>query len=238
MMILVGRPVVYRNTLTGLRISAVNGTAFIDNAGATVPTFADGNHLIEIYDASGRMLKGVLKAAGSGTFGDTGTDIIGGTDPTLRNGDFSLGDTVWNKGAGWTIADSKGKVDNPGAVSYLSQIGILTLGAVYKTQYSITDYTDGNIRLSLGTVDGPYVGSVATFNEYYTCVGNTGVYFGATSTATLNIDSVTIKQVTAPSTSGCTIVSTKGGTTYNFAYKDAAFTYNAASYYVIVKKVR
>ena len=58
------------------------------------------------------------------------------------------------------------------------------------------------------------------------------------SATTLHIDNVSIRPVTAPSTDGITIVSGKGGTTYNFAYKDAAFAYNAASYYAIVKKVR
>jgi hypothetical protein len=77
-MILTGKQVKYRGTVTGLRISAVDGTAFIDNAGATIPTYADGNHQIEIYDASNRMLRGVLKAAGTGeTLSDELTHIGG-----------------------------------------------------------------------------------------------------------------------------------------------------------------
>ena len=54
----------------------------------------------------------------------------------------------------------------------------------------------------------------------------------------LNINAMRVKAITAPSSSGATIVSAKGGTTYNFAYKNTSFTYNAASYYCIVSKVR
>jgi hypothetical protein len=77
-MILTGKQVKYRGTVTGLRISAVDGTAFIDNAGATIPTYADGNHQIEIYDSDNRILRGVLKAAGTGeTLSDELTHIGG-----------------------------------------------------------------------------------------------------------------------------------------------------------------
>ena len=57
--------VVYSGTISGLRISSVDGTAFIDACAALVP-YADGNHLVEIYDASGRLLRGYLAAAGDG----------------------------------------------------------------------------------------------------------------------------------------------------------------------------
>jgi hypothetical protein len=62
-------------------------------------------------------------------------------------------------------------------------------------------------------------------------------YFMADGTETIDANNK-VKQVLTPSSSGATIVSAKGGTTYNFAYKDTSFTYNAASYYCIVSKVR
>ncbi|MFH1147215.1 MAG: hypothetical protein V1736_05855, partial [Pseudomonadota bacterium] len=84
MLKLAPQPVKYRGTVTGLRISAVDGGAtesggaFIDGANADITALADGNHQIEIYDASGRMIKGVLKEAG---IGETNTDLIGGPNP-------------------------------------------------------------------------------------------------------------------------------------------------------------
>jgi len=62
-------------------------------------------------------------------------------------------------------------------------------------------------------------------------------YFTADGTETIDANNK-VKQVLTPSATGVTIVSTKGGTTYNFAYKDTSFTYNAESYYCIVSKVR
>ena len=56
---------VHQSTLTGLRISAVDGTAFVDNGSALTP-YADGYHEISIYDSSGYELKGILKAQGTG----------------------------------------------------------------------------------------------------------------------------------------------------------------------------
>ena len=56
---------VHQSTLTGLRISAVDGTAFVDNGSALTP-YADGNHQVSIFDSSGRELRGVLKAVGWG----------------------------------------------------------------------------------------------------------------------------------------------------------------------------
>ena len=77
-MILTGKQVKYRGTVTGLRISAVDGTAFIDAANSSITDLADGNHQIEIYDASNRMLRGVLKAAGTGeTLSDELTHVGG-----------------------------------------------------------------------------------------------------------------------------------------------------------------
>ena len=43
-MILTGKQVKYRGTVTGLRISAVDGTAFIDAANSSITDLADGNH--------------------------------------------------------------------------------------------------------------------------------------------------------------------------------------------------
>jgi len=453
--LMVSSNVVYRATLTGLRISSVNGTALIDNAGATVPTLADGNHLIEIYDSAGLALKGYLKAAGDGE--DLGAEINTGTlteggsyyvtaeaeaevFPTSRTGqsvtltgdasgstgitvtdddniDFGTGNftLVW-KGSlpDWTPNDALqrliGKYQDlsnryqfgidaatpGGRFNYLhrktggTDVTIVSSlansfvdGTVHEIVAVITRETEsvagsvsfyvdgylfetvvipagtpanldntGNLHVSGNSVAADYrVASTnhfaATYNralaaaevldlysngideadkwgsqteqtsgtlvvgrkyrinnwitdDDFTNVGganvdgteftatgttptkwtnsSTVVRIGATfalesekirpatwyDTSTNNLDGAypaagttldidryvtslgtevcdannKVQQVTGPSTSGCTIVSAKGGETYNFAYKNASFTYNAASYYVIVKKVR
>ena len=77
-MILTGKQVKYRGTVTGLRISAVDGTAFIDAANSSITDLADGNHQIEIFDSVGRFLKGFLKLVGAGeTLSDELTHVGG-----------------------------------------------------------------------------------------------------------------------------------------------------------------
>ena len=124
MPLLIGQKVVYRGTVTDLRISAVDGTAFIDNAGATIPTYADGNHSIEIYDSSNRMLKGVLKAAGTGET-DTG-DLLSGLGLT----------------SGWiasnaTIVDSN-TFSTTAVGGYVRKDGIITENGLHKFSYTAT----------------------------------------------------------------------------------------------------
>lgn len=67
---------VYSDTITGLKISAVDGASLIDGA-ADVVAYADGNHLIEIEDHSGNIISAFLSAPGSGE--DIGTTIDSGT---------------------------------------------------------------------------------------------------------------------------------------------------------------
>lgn len=124
----------------------------------------DGTHSIEIYDSTGKFLRGVLKAVGTGETLDA--EIATGTLTALK---------------------------------------------LYKITATEVNH--------FGT--GLIVGS----------------YFISTGTETCDANNK-VKQVLTPSSSGATIVSTKGGATYNFGYKNASFAYNAASYYVIVRKLR
>ena len=65
-------PVMYSGTITGLRVCAFDGNAvasggaLLDGANASVTALADGTNQISIYDAGGRVMKGVLKAVGTG----------------------------------------------------------------------------------------------------------------------------------------------------------------------------
>jgi hypothetical protein len=249
-MILTGKQVKYRGTVTGLRISAVDGTAFIDNAGATIPTYADGNHQIEIYDASNRMLRGVLKAAGSGVTTSTvyTADFSAGLDGWSVNWStgYVVGSFVWDTDhTVLTVAGNSNSVLRP----FLGKTLSMTVGAL---QFMEMDYSvvSGTAVITSETVGGAnqlltntLSGTDTYITSQQTCAGTAYnklyLYFnGRDYDFVLNINAMRVKAVTAPSSSGATIVSAKGGTTYNFAYKDTSFTYNAASYYCIVSKVR
>jgi len=95
---------------------------------------------------------------------------------------------------------------------------------------------------------GPITGTVGTRialvpngTYYYTYNQSPSIRSLALYNNNTNVNgsfAVSLKPVTAPSSSGATIVSAKAGETYNFNHKNASFTYNAASYYVIIRAIR
>lgn len=225
-MILLPQKVAYRGTLTGLRISAVDGTAFIDACAALVP-YADGNHLVEIYDASGRMLRGYLAAVGDGE--DLGADIFTGWD-------FTSG-WVSSSGAGAIVDANTVKVIGTVSVDIyklgiLPALGLCKMSVVAVPEqgtYAITD--SGALYLyNTGNCTDKYFTPRATSWR----LANTG----SATDKVFDVTSQVVQQVLSPSATGATIVSAKGGATANFAYKNASFTFNQASYQVIVRAAR
>jgi hypothetical protein len=241
-----GMPIVYQGTITGLRISAVDGGAtasggaFIDNAGATIPTFADGNHQIEIYDPAVRMIKGVLKAPGAG--------LEGLDSELLANNNFASAEppgTAWGRQAGWTVAGGVAVATLCAADAGLYQTVASTEKMLIKCSVTMATLTAGSFYFFATGVNfplPPYITAAGTYTQYLT--GAAGALDGlfmlrsvednSSGTASL----MTVKQVLTPSTYGSTIVSAKGGVTYNWASKNALFAYNESSYYCVIKRLR
>jgi hypothetical protein len=250
---------VYSGTITGLRISSVNGTAFIDGAGATVPTYADGLHQIEIYDSAGRMLKGVLKAAGSAetlsatelvTNGNMELDAnwasLGSPTTNARSNEQAHGGTYSRK-----IVTQSGYNEGIINTMHTSVTGVLYYTSTWvfpvaplttHTMIALKGDNSTNLyqtaKTGLTSGDWNNVTKYATESAGGTFACITEADFESAGVKTFYVDDVSRKQVLTPSTSGATIVSTKGGTTYNFGYKNASFTFNAASYQVIVRRLR
>jgi len=229
------QPVAYRGTVTGLRISAVNGGAtesggaFIDGANASITALADGLHSIEIFDSAGRMIKGVLKAAGSAE--GLGTEIFDDTG--------FADDTKWDEGTGWLVASNVATATATNAL--LTQNKSITINRLYKFAWDINSITGGNVGTRLLGISGTYYGTTGSKVGYSTAIDtqtSTVGFMNRISAFSGVIDNASLKQVLAPSTSGATIVSAKSGATYNFSYKNASFAYNAASYFVIVRTLR
>ena len=242
------KPVVYSGTITGLRISAVDGTAFIDAASA-ITSYADGNHEISIYDTNGYKLVGVLKEAGSGE--TLGSELV-------KNGNMETGDppTGWTAENGATLSSvADERTGGAGAASINCQRGsnnlavsqsiIVATGGLHKTDYwrKNIDQNSGAIVYVFGAAQGTISAStdwnrVSAYYSSTSTSANVWLLSSNTTAKHTRYDDISVKQVTAPSTDGCTIVSTKGGTTYNFTSKHASFAYNAASYRVVVRKMR
>ncbi len=253
---------VYRGTVTGLRISAVDGGAtasggaFVDGLDAGILALPlDGTHSMEIYDSAGRMIRGVLKAVGAGE----------GLDVELITGDDSDIDTVGN----WVAVGVNSEVTsqaggNPGNALRIKNVGVdgviegdlswgttLIKDALYKLrldvitnkayalQYNNVGSDNAQTIINAG---GWGTGSWSTFSYYNTATKTDSTvlqvkwYDSAGNSALL--DNFLLEKVLTPSSSGATIVSAKAGVTYNWGYKNASFDYNATSYYCIVKKLR
>jgi hypothetical protein len=230
---------------TGLFVAATTGSGVIlQDAGgddvfyikdikiSEIQPYADGNHQIEIYDSSNRMLKGVLKAAGtSETLGD---ETVSGFTNISYDVFTTSGADITN--AEKTTLEIKSCYQN---YSYL-------LTALYKSVISLSLVSGSAPLFGIGNA---YTLGKASNNAKSLSDGvNTNYHtpltgFGACGFYNIangqwNTSGISLKQVLAPSSSGATIVSAKGGTTYNFSYKNASFKYNEASYYVIIRAIR
>jgi len=237
--------VVYNGTVTGLRISSVDGGvtesggAFVDGLPSAVTDLVaayPGDLSFEAFDSAGRFIRGVLKAVGSG---ETLSLTEVNPDPGFATA------AGWTAQNGWSITEGGTEkavaVVGTGVFCYRSVSR--TALALYKSTLDIDTISGGVKIVYRGTPQvGPTYNTTGSKTEYITqesaVNGAVGLYRAVPGSYTGIFDNLSSKQVLTPSTSGATIVSAKGGTTWNFSYKNASFTYNAASYYCIVKKLR
>lgn len=249
---------VYRATITGLRISPVDGTAFLDACAALVP-YADGKHKVEIYSGT-YMAMAYIKAAGSAeTLSGieliaNGTDWTGGPPPTgwteLRCTLAALPDS----GPGG-VGDSclqLTTVSDVNQAAYRTAGATTVIGTLYKGSNYIKSGTSGNESTSLkivtqttstvlGLTTSTTSASWVQKSVYGTAIATTSnllMYKESSTSGTMLFDSPSLQAVRTPSATGVTLVSAREGDQYNFTYKHASFPYNQASYTVIVKKVR
>lgn len=237
-------PSIVKVTVTGLRISAVDTTAFLDNCADLIP-YAGSGRRIRIKDAAGKYLDGVIGARGSGeTLSATELVTNGGFDSdtagwTPRNS-ASLSSVAGGESGNCLLLARNG-LDYPKA----SQSASSTLNALYKLTAYAKEKELNICAIRIGTfVDGVTLGNILSgtlsgwtaLSTYFNSTVTT-IYYGLTSNA-LNgtdgvyFDTVSIKQVLAPSTSGLLIRNLAGA--QSFQSQESGFTHNAASYAVEV----
>jgi len=220
-------------TNTGLRIDATDsagGITFQDAGGddvfyikditiSEITPYIDGNHSIEIYDPSNRMLKGVLKQIGTSEGLDTSI---------FATYNFTSG---WiNNGGGSPVdADTFSTVASGGII----KAAVTTNGRLYKSQL-VTAANNANMQNNAGDFYYSNAGAVS----YKTANSNSGVLLFAGAGQTVDVTTLSMQQVLTPSSTGCTIVSAKAGDTYNWTYKNSSFAYNQSSYFCIIKAIR
>jgi len=219
-------------TQSQTKISAVNGTSFVDFGIADLLT-VQRNRLLKIYDSTGKKIEGWIKASGSGETLDS--EII-------VNGAFAA-DTDWSKEvAQWTISDGKAHAISCATNKSLYQgdgSGI-TAGALYKESLSISGYSAGGVQSVTGAFTSALFNSNAVNSFYFTGTALTSITENIVTVGitTLDVDNVSKKKVLTPSATGVTIVSTQGGTTYNWASIESGFNYNSTTFtYEIVTDI-
>jgi len=122
---------------------------------------------------------------------DSGTNL---EEDVVINGDFAT-DSVWGKGAGWTITNGKARNDGTAGNNNLSQGGLLEVGKSYQITIEVSDFVSGEVEVSAGgsprgtmTANGTY-----TFNQ----VASGTVFYIIAKTFNGSVDNVSVREVTA-----------------------------------------
>ena len=111
----------------------------------------------------------------------------------VTNGEFDT-DSDWSKGTGCTISDGKAKFTSAASGQGFTQSNFLTIGKIYKVAFTVSDYSEGAVKVRYPfnmsntiTANGSYVeyGEATTDDLFFQNVG----------TSTLSIDNVSVVEV-------------------------------------------
>mgnify|MGYP003635686368 CR=1 FL=1 len=152
----------------------------------------------------------------------TGTEYVEVTGTELvTNGDFAT-DSSWAKQPGWTISGGFG-VGNLTTNTYggLSQSPTLSVGAVYRYQFTISSYTSGAVRFAIGATDN---GTSISGNGFYSgYITYTAPHSGGATLAIFawgnfvgSVDNVSVVEVTAEDASYADMCMQTGASTYEW----------------------
>jgi hypothetical protein len=231
-------------TLANTKISAVDGTAFIDFASAAIfaSHIAKKSKLL-VFDSAGKKLVGYIKAAGTGE--TYGSELV--TNGDMEDGDPPSGwtynaNTSASSVAGDTGQALKNVAVNPAFGSHLMSYQVLagSAGQLIKASMdgkavSSSSYFFLTIGISTSILyqSKGYTSAFSTRTSYVVHTGSADLRLRTYTdrTGEGHFDNATAKQVLTPSTTGVTITSTPDGSTYNWASKDSGFNYNDANGY-------
>ena len=137
----------------------------------------------------------------NGNFSETGSEKVSNGDfsqessELVVNGDFAT-DSDWILG-NWTISGGTANIDSS-SNSFLQQSSSIQGSTIYKVSFTISDYTSGSFRITLGGYGvGAYYNANGTYEAYVTsnASSNTSIYFYAQSTPNFSIDNVSVREV-------------------------------------------
>ena len=108
------------------------------------------------------------------------------------NGDFAT-DTDWAKATGWTISGGTANANTSGNYINFYQNNVFTIGKSYKYEFTILNYSQGEVRFTQGGLD---ISGVKNANGTYTGVflaSQTSLYFQGVNSFIGSIDNVSVK---------------------------------------------
>ena len=113
------------------------------------------------------------------------------------------------------------------ASSNVTQSSVLTASQLFKTVFTLSEVSAGNVSLRLGTTVGTERSSADTYTEYLVA-NDVDFKFRAIASFIGKIANtgLSVKQVTGTSTNGIKIVNSRNGTTENWASEDGSFDAN------------
>ena len=202
-----------------MKLSTVNGTAFVDFSAAGVFTGYEGLKLT-ITDSTGDKLIGYIKAMGTG-------ETLGAS--LINDASFAAGCGVnWVCQPGWTMSGGEAISDGTSNDSKIYQAHTFVAGTLYKSSLMYILTSGGGQFYFTGRV-----GSLTSNDVFFTAPSSNtlNAYIYSSNFLVASVQSWALNPVTAPSATGATIVDAKGGSTFNWTSKDASFTPNDASGY-------
>jgi len=113
----------------------------------------------------------------------------------VTNGNFAT-DTDWVKGTGWTISGGKANANTSGNYISLYQNSVFTVGKVYKYEFTVSNFSQGEVRFTQSGID---VSGVKNANGTYTGVftaSQSHLYIQGVNSFIGSIDNVSVKEST------------------------------------------
>jgi hypothetical protein len=122
----------------------------------------------------------------NGDFSQIGSELV-------TNGDFAT-DTDWSKGTGCTIQNGKAKYTNAPSGQGFTQSNFLTIGKFYKITFTVSDYSQGSVKIRYPFNMSNTITANGTYTEYGEAVAD-DLFLQNVGTTTLSIENVSVKEV-------------------------------------------
>jgi hypothetical protein len=208
-----------------VKLSMVARGSFLDlGAARNLAQYSDGEHSVWLTDSAGKIAQANLDRPGTG---ETYTDLIGGTNPALRNGDMQVAEppgSTWSRSANIIITGGVAVVTGVAGETCVQNVGG---GAGALNKLSAT-FDLSTLRMYSGVSASVFPAS-GVF-AYLTQVGANYIGFRSVTNGQ-TIDNVVYQQVLSPALTGAWAIRRRDGQA-TWEREDTGFSRNATSYRV------